>query len=192
MALHVLYTTDVWIADDFEYQTPTTQRLMAVFAGYTFYDSCLVIFYRNEWSGFKEMIIHHFVALLSFVHLVKEGYAHNMGCVCPLMEITSLFINNRWFLDTTGLRKTNPPLYIVNGALITILWFFSRILLPGWAGYMFVFRLRDQLWGLGALASSIVTITYIVAYSLQFIWFQKILRGMFKALGWLGDGGKKE
>merc|ERR1712139_59845 len=111
--------------------------------------------------------------------LCTGQFAHFMGLVGIAAEITTPFINLRWFLAESDMKSGR--LYIINGMLIVVLWFIFRI-----CGFAFlgvrIFEQRQDIYAMSWDKQMTVALTYVVGYGLQFFWFWKICRGALKAL----------
>lgn len=70
---------------------------------------------------------HHTAALASVAvsGLGDQGHIYTLALLAT--ELTTPFINARWWLDVTGRR--NDASYKLNGVAILVCWFFGRILL---------------------------------------------------------------
>ncbi len=106
--------------------------------------------------------------------------------VGSLCELTTPFINARWFMDKAGMKSS--MLYLVNGLIMLVSWFLLRVLLFGYMGWRIVV-MWDQIMTLTGVQKSAVIFAYTVGYGLQLFWFKKILRGALKAVGLIGGGG---
>ena len=81
----------------------------------------------------------------------------------------------------------DTTLYVVNGLFMTLLWFILRVCLFGWLGTR-MFAMRSALLSITSLQRNTVLFSYVVGYSLQLFWFNKIVKGALKAIGF---GAKK-
>ncbi len=113
------------------------------------------------------------------------------GVVAIMTEFTSPLVNNRWYMAINGMQTTHPTLFLVNGVLMTILWFILRIVLMGWVGLKMV-ALQETLWKIPIVTAWSAVITYTIGYGLQVFWFHKILRGCLKVMGLFQSNKKSE
>jgi hypothetical protein len=107
------------------------------------------------------------------------GFAHSVAICAMLTEATTPFINQRFFFDKAGMKSGS--LYLVNGLLMTVLWFILRVLMFGWLGWR-LFLMREGIMALPFVHRAVALSSYVVGYALQLFWFDKILRGALKAL----------
>ncbi len=182
MAVTAATSSGIYREEDFLFTTPETYKTFYVFVSYITYDAFVCIVYRNEWPGMLANAFHHSASIISFVHLIHLGYGHQMGLAAITMEASTPFINLRWFLEASGTRKTQPTLYLVNGGLMTLVWFIIRVLWPSLSVYLFLFVQFDQLYAVGISATAVLLGTSLVGYFLQIFWFTKIVKGILKAI----------
>ena len=150
-----------------------------VFVGYLSADLLLVLIYNKNWPGWEATTIHHFTGIVFFSMVNLNSFAHPLAICAMLTEITTPFVNQRFFLDKCGMKSS--PLYLLNGILMTVLWFIFRILLFCWLGWR-LWIMRSSVFALPTVHVMLVFYSYCVGFILQIFWFQKILKGVFKAL----------
>jgi hypothetical protein len=163
------------------YTTPYSHATNGMFVGYICSDLILLLFHLSEWPGAIPFLIHHVIAIWSYMDMMAHGFAHFLALLIVLFEGTGPFINLRWYLSQT--KRQNTTLYLYNGYILTVLWLILRIGVGGYVGYL--------LWGLRYTLQTVlpwyscygsIGFTYCVAYALQWFWFYKILRGAMKVL----------
>ena len=113
---------------------------------------------------------------------------HIFGMCAVLMETTTPFVNQRWFFAQSGIKS--GVLYLVNGLVMTVLWFLLRILVFFWLGTR-LFAMREQVFSVPLYKSGFILFSYAGGFSLQIFWFRKILKGALKAVG-IGGGSTSE
>ncbi|KAL0487272.1 5 TM domain-containing transmembrane protein [Acrasis kona] len=156
--------------------TPISDIATSFMLGYILYDLILVL---KWWPDDYGMIAHHFTAATMHVGvLCYDIVVLELGYV--ISEISTPFLNNRYFLDKSNSRGT---LYMINGIIIWILFFIVRIiiLLP-LVPSMHFFHPDDFAeyipFGVGAY----MYILYATISSLNVFWFYRITLGMIKAI----------
>ena len=188
MAFQALAETPaLYSSSDLMLVTPQTTITFKVFWGYILQDTLGSIYYNSKWSGWQANLIHHLAAMLCWGQLLDGGFAHFMGLIGIISEITTPFVNLRWFLHKAGLKDTT--LYLLNGLTMTLLWFIIRIGGFGMLGFR-IAASWDAVMALRPDQQFTVVFSYVVGYSLQIFWFYKIVRGALKALD-IGGGKKK-
>lgn len=170
---------DIFNSHDFWHATPRSSAAFAAFLGYLASDLMLTLFYTSKWSGYIANIIHHTIGLVCWYQLLVGGYGHMFGVSGILLEVTTPFINQRFFMDKAG--QKNTTLYVINGAIVTILWFLIRICFFTWVGFR-VFMFRSDLFTLRAYQVATVVLSFVGAFALQIFWFSKIVKGILKVL----------
>jgi len=165
--------------DDFFFATPESRRVLQVFLGYIWSDLMLTLYYRKRWPGWMENIFHHLCIMATWSIFILTGCGQAVATVSHLCELTTPFVNQRWFLAEAGMKSTST--YFYNGIAMLVLWFVTRILLYSWAG-LYLFKCLPQLQTLGTPATSVVISCYMAGLTLQYFWFYKIVRGALKSL----------
>lgn len=189
LALDGASALEMWTTDDFFGSSPESSRANRVFLSYLAYDLTNVLYWRKRWSGWKATAIHHAMGLACWTTIETRGVAHVLGITAILTEITTPFVNTRWFLAETGLKKS--VLYMVNGLVMTLLWFVFRILLFIWLGFR-LYAMRFALFAIPPDQSNVIELSFVIGFTLQVFWFRKIAKGAYKTLAGGGGGGKKK
>jgi hypothetical protein len=109
----------------------------------------------------------------------EDGFGHTFGMMGMMTEITTPFVNQRFFFDKSGMREGS--LYVVNGLIMTLLWFLIRVVFCGWMCYRLL-EMRVTLMTLSPFSLSTVIFSYCVGYALQLFWFKKIFKGALKVV----------
>jgi hypothetical protein len=167
-------------SDDLSMTTTCSTNALSIFMGYILSDLCWVLWYSKEWPGSLPMILHHVIALTTYTDLSARKLGHNLTLAILLMEVTTPFMNCRWFLSQIGMKHTQ--LYLINGLIMVQAWTVFRIVLGAYLG-IWMWRMRDQiaeapwftkwvsLWG-----------SFVLMYALQWFWFVKLVQGALKVL----------
>jgi hypothetical protein len=167
-------------SDDFSMTTTCSANTLSIFMGYILSDLGWILWYSNEWPGRNPMILHHVLALITCMDLSVQKLGQGLTLGILLMEVTTPFMNGRWFLSQMGMKDTQ--LYLINGLIMVQAWAVFRIGLGAYLG-IWMWRMRDQiteapwftkwvsLWG-----------SYVLMYSLQWFWFVKLVQGAKKVL----------
>lgn len=165
--------------DEFFYATPRSMLAARMFLGYIASDLVLAAWYGRRWKACMENLVHHVTIIATWSIFLDHRAGQFLACVAQICEITTPFVNQRWFLDVTGLKTSKA--YFYNGLTMTLLWFVSRVLLYSYCGWK-LFASRAQLMTLGAPAAVTVASCYLAGLALQYLWFYKIVRGALKSL----------
>ena len=118
---HAATSGQIWDKWDFFLATPESTFCICVFCGYLCCDLCIALYYREAWAGWKMNIAHHIVVILSLVQMLSgvgsghATYGHCFAMSAGMTELTTPFVNNRWFMDQMGMKSS--PVFVVNGLL---------------------------------------------------------------------------
>lgn len=154
-----------------------------VFLGYIFLDTALTFKCWNTWPGAGANVIHHACCIGAFWQSITGGYGHFYCMYAWVFEVTTPFINQRWFFDKSGMK--GGLLFKINGLLMVFLWIILRICVFGycmvvgpWQQMLAEAGGRLEMWR----CVSMLTIQ-VAGYALQWMWGYKILKGAMKAVG---------
>ncbi|CAA6654548.1 unnamed protein product [Spirodela intermedia] len=155
-----------------------SDAIFGISLGYFIYDLRMIL-WRFPALGGVEYIVHHGLSLYSFSLALLSGQAHLYILMVLFSEITTPFVNLRWYLDLSGLKSSK--LYLWNGIALTLGWLFARIILFFFLfGHMYHnFDQVKTMFTLGFYSLLAVPSTLAV---MNIFWFWKILRGLKKAL----------
>jgi len=174
----LLFTTDIF-SEGYQYTSPDVEAGINFMVGYLLSDAinCLQ---NRDWAGLNMTLLHHFAGSFCLGYLLVNSFGHGTAVLTFILEFTTPFVNQRWFLDTSGMKQT--LFYQINGALMTILWFIIRIVLFGWSGYYYIYQMNSSLSILPLTHQSVVFGGFILGYWMQIVWFSKIMKGLLKML----------
>jgi len=145
--------------------------------GYFIWDLFAILIFREMFT--KLTLLHHTVAFILFPVTVwnREGAIVLMQFI--LMEITTPFVNQRWFLDKSHMKEST--LYFANGITMFISFFFFRILFTPFMLY-FMYLHRSEARGLNRISQLTFTMGLILQFSFNSYWFYLIAKGLYKAI----------
>mmetsp|Transcript_2001 Transcript_2001/g.3260 ORF Transcript_2001/g.3260 Transcript_2001/m.3260 type:complete len:253 (+) Transcript_2001:232-990(+) len=164
--------------DFFEY-TPISLLSMEIFFGYITSDLLLSLYFNKRWNGWVENLVHHVCIIGTWTVLHQSRSGQFLAMVAHICELTTPFVNQRWFLYEANLK--NGKVYFYNGLAMVFLWFATRILFYTGCG----FTLQQQfgeLKTLGSVPAGVVVFCYTSGLFLQYFWFYKIVRGAIKSV----------
>lgn len=149
----------------------------AIVIGYLVAD--LLIMFVN-WSVVGEFffVTHHCVTIYAYFYVMSYGVLPWFANFRLLAEFSTPFVNQRWFFDALGLRKSKG--YAINGAFLFISFFLARIVtMPVY--YLMLFSVYDYpaFQDLGVLRH-IGLIVCLILDSINLYWFSKIFIGAKK------------
>mmetsp|Transcript_8390 Transcript_8390/g.9395 ORF Transcript_8390/g.9395 Transcript_8390/m.9395 type:complete len:256 (+) Transcript_8390:110-877(+) len=165
-------------ADFFE-STPLSLLTLRIFVGYVLSDLVPSLYYNVRWPGAIPNLCHHWFTILAWMGMGAGGYSQGLSLVLISCEITTPFVNMRWFFDKSAMKNT--VLFKINGLLMLILWFIFRIV-----GYfstaLRIYAHRQGVLALPALEMFIYLFSYVVGGALMLLWFSKIVNGALKMM----------
>lgn len=186
-ALVIAYIyTQTLSASDCYYSSPypsgpsllNTTSIQAFSFGYFLYDFLLIAF---NWSalGAADMLLHHFVGLLSNAAIIYWDCGTVYYLMAGISEITTPFVNQRWFFLQSDMRTS--PAWTINGVAIWALWMYARLPMAYW---YFYFIYRDWI-----VFSYMPVVPQIIFYfcaigisTLNVYWWYLITMGVYRAI----------
>ncbi|KAL8055779.1 hypothetical protein ABFS82_04G077100 [Erythranthe guttata] len=156
-----------------------SDTILGVSIGYFLSDLAMIFYYYPALGG-TEYVIHHGLSMYSIIQSLLSGQAHIYILMVLFTEITTPFVNLRWYLDVAGLK--NSKLYVYNGVALFLGWLVARVILFVFFFYhMFTyFDQVKQVYPMGFYSLLIVPPAMAI---MNLFWFWKIARGMIKTLG---------
>ncbi|KAJ6859577.1 transmembrane protein 56-B [Populus alba x Populus x berolinensis] len=151
---------------------------LGISIGYFLSDLAMILFHFPALGG-MEYLLHHGLSMLSIILALLSGQAQIYILMVLFSEITTPFVNLRWYLDVAGQKSSK--LYLWNGVLLFMGWLVARIL-------MFIFFFRHmfihfdqvkQIFPLGFYSILVIPGTLAV---MNVLWFWKIVKGLMKTL----------
>ncbi|CDP04013.1 unnamed protein product [Coffea canephora] len=182
-SLHLLIASDLFDAASQDElivnrKSPLSDTILGISIGYFLSDLAMIIYHFPVLGG-MEYVLHHGLSVFSIIQSLLSGQGQIYILMVLFTEITTPFVNLRWYLDTAG--QKNSKLYVCNGLALFLGWLVARILL---FMYFFVhlFSHFDQVKEVYTLGFySLLTVPPVLAMMNAF-WFLKIARGLIKTL----------
>uniref|UniRef100_A0ACD5VTH1 Uncharacterized protein n=1 Tax=Avena sativa TaxID=4498 RepID=A0ACD5VTH1_AVESA len=151
---------------------------LGVSVGYFITDFAMIFWVYPSLGG-MEYVLHHILSLISIVYATYSGEGQLYTYMVLISETTTPGINLRWFLDTAGMKKSKA--YLVNGALMVVVWLVARIILFIYLFYHLYLH-YDQVMRMQTFSCILVFGVPTVLLIMNTIWFTKILRGLKKTM----------
>ncbi|XP_057812131.1 uncharacterized protein LOC131026309 [Salvia miltiorrhiza] len=138
-----------------------------------------MICWRYPSLGGPEYVLHHSISAIAVAYAMYMGEGQLYTFMVLISEITTPWINIRWYLDVSGLKRSTA--YLINGVVIFFSWLVARILL---FGYMFyhVYLHHDQVMQMHTAGFLLVFVVPVALAIMNLMWFGKILKGLKKTL----------
>lgn len=156
----------------------SSDTILGMSIGYFLSDLAMIIWTYPTLGGL-EYVLHHGLSLFAIGQSLLSGQAQFYIFMVLFTEITTPFVNLRWYLDVAG--KKNSTLYLLNGVAMVIGWLVARVVLFVFFFYhMFMhFDQVKQMYPTGFY--SMLTIPPVLAM-MNLFWFWKIAKGLIKTL----------
>lgn len=159
--------------------TPYAGFVVASAIGYFVWDVCITLYYY-KYNGFG-FFLHAITALYVFLQALRP-FMLNSAAVFLWFEASTPFVNINWFgTHIPGL--ISPTIRNINSLALLVVFFLCRIVSGPLNGYRYfkpVFT--DPPTSVPTLDVYGVVASYLVMISLNFFWFYKMLRILFKMI----------
>ncbi|KAH6764849.1 TRAM protein [Perilla frutescens var. frutescens] len=138
-----------------------------------------MICWRYPSLGGPEYVLHHSLSAIAVAYAMYMGEGQLYTFMVLISEVTTPWINIRWYLDVCGLKRSSA--YLINGVVIFFSWLVARILL---FVYMFhhVYHHHDQVMQMHTAGFLLVFVVPVALAIMNLMWFGKILKGLKKTL----------
>ncbi|KAH0454756.1 hypothetical protein IEQ34_016680 [Dendrobium chrysotoxum] len=196
MSLYLVFFSD-FFSDQIE--GPVTLRSsnistfsLGVSAGY-FLTDLAMMFWSYPCLGGLEYVLHHSLSLCAIAYAMLTGEGQLYTYMVLISETTTPGINMRWFLDTTGMKRSGA--YLINGVLMFFAWLVSRVILAKAIVFHKVARILlfiylfyhiylhfDEVLQMHAFGYCLALAVPSALFIMNMMWFLKILKGLKKLL----------
>ncbi|KAG8371611.1 hypothetical protein BUALT_Bualt13G0106300 [Buddleja alternifolia] len=181
-ALYVLLVSDLFAVGPDELiinkSSTLSDTIMGVSIGY-FLTDLAMIFYHFPALGGKEYVIHHGLSMYSIILSLLSGQAQFYILMVLFTEITTPFVNLRWYLDAAGVK--NSKIYVYNGVALFFGWLVARVILFVFFFYH-MFLHFDQVRKIFPVGFYCTVMSPPIISLMNVFWFWKIAKGMVKTL----------
>uniref|UniRef100_A0A8C1UVE0 TLC domain containing 4b n=1 Tax=Cyprinus carpio TaxID=7962 RepID=A0A8C1UVE0_CYPCA len=154
---------------------------VAITCGYLFYDLVLL---ACNWSAMGDVffVCHHLAALYAYGFVLTRGALPYFANFRLISELSTPFVNQRWFFEALGYPRTHP-LVVGNGVAMAIVFFLVRIAVmpPYWAKVFATFG-TPTFERLGLAIQVAWIVSCVCLDILNTIWMYKIARGCYKVI----------
>lgn len=158
--------------------SPLSNFFLGVSVGY-FLSDLGMIFWLYPSLGGMEYVIHHSLSGIAVAYSMASGEGQLYTYMVLISEITTPEINMRWFLDTSGMKKSAA--YLINGVVIFIAWLVARVLLFVYLFYH-VYLHYHQVIEMHICGYLLVFVVPAALALMNLMWFGKIIKGLMKTL----------
>lgn len=181
LGLYIFFFDEATIADRLWGDSSLVKVNIAISSGYLVSDLFIIILY---WKviGDKYYIIHHCTALYAYFLILKDGVLLYVGNFRLLAELSSPFVNQRWFFEALKYPKFSKA-NVINGILMTVVFFVVRIsVIPAFYGYIYSVLGTEAYVRLGFFIQYSWIATCAILDVMNVMWMIKITKGCIKVI----------
>ncbi|XP_032343026.1 TLC domain-containing protein 4 isoform X2 [Camelus ferus] len=178
---YIFLFDEATIADPLWGISSPVQVNIAISTGYLISDLLILILY---WKviGDKYFIIHHCTALCAYYFVLRYGVLAYIGNFRLLAELSSPFVNQRWFFEALKYPKFSRA-NVINGILMTVVFFVVRIVsIPPLYAYIYSVLGTEAYLRLGVLVQFTWISSCLVLDVMNVMWMIKISKGCIKVI----------
>jgi hypothetical protein len=155
--------------------------------GYLIWDLSWMIWHYNETPD-KESICHHVLFLLVAYYNMYGFYFSKCFAWMACAEISTIFLNFRWFLLTLNQKSTVA--YTANSVLFCLTFLLTRIVVGGWGLYD-VWK-NKMYWEDGSFGVHGVVFGLHLIFLMNLFWSQKVVSGFVAGIRALLESDEKK
>eukprot|EP00249_Psilotum_nudum_P010174 c22381_g3_i1 orf=463-1269(+) len=155
-----------------------SQITVGVSIGYFLSDLAMILWCFPSLGG-TEYVLHHLLSVISLALSLYSGHAQIYIYIVLFSEITTPFVNMRWYLHVAGLK--NSKAYVINGVLLFLGWMMARVLLFVYF-FLHIYLHYDQVREIFPPGFYFLFIAPPLLALMNLFWFYKIVRGMIRML----------
>ncbi|EPS66679.1 hypothetical protein M569_08102, partial [Genlisea aurea] len=156
----------------------SSDALLGFSLGYFLSDLAMILYYYPALGGY-EYIVHHGLSLFSIFQSLTLSQVQFYTMMVLFTEVTTPFVNLRWYLDVSGLK--NGKIYLWNGVALFFGWLAARIVLFLYLLYHAYLHFDEVRQVSGVCFYTLFCVPPALA-AMNVYWFSKIARGMVKTL----------
>ncbi|KAJ1172363.1 hypothetical protein NDU88_004210 [Pleurodeles waltl] len=154
---------------------------VAITCGYLLYDMLLLARYWKT-MGDSFFVCHHLAVLYAYGYVLNRGVLPFFANFRLISELSTPFVNQRWFFDTVGQPRSSWPV-LLNGFAMTVVFFLVRIaVIPWYYRETFATFGSEAFERLGTGPQVAWIVSCIILDVLNVVWMYKILRGFYKVV----------
>ncbi|XP_055962564.1 TLC domain-containing protein 4 [Sorex fumeus] len=162
-------------------ESPLVDVNISIASGYLFSD--LVILLLNwEVVGDVGFVLHHCTSLYAFIFLLTNGVLRYIGNYRLLAELSSPFVNQRWFFEALKYPKFSKA-NIINGVLMMVVFFIVRVAaMPPFYYYVYSVYGTEPYLKLGRVIQYSWISSCSILDVMNIMWMIKISKGCIKVI----------
>ena len=156
--------------------------------GYLIEDTIIMLLEPSAHYELQYMC-HHIVALVGVISVAVTGSCAFFAFHRFLHELSNIFLNFMRFFNNLRVEKKSP-LYLANGLLFTVMFFFCRIAIMPWFWKQFFYCSWSDIVKPPLFVFYAVGAVGLALDIMNFYWFHLIVKGLLKVLR--GEGSSKD
>ncbi|NP_001129351.1 TLC domain-containing protein 4 isoform X1 [Rattus norvegicus] len=179
--LYLFFFDEATIADPLWGDPSLVKINISTASGYLISDLLIILF---NWKviGDKFFIIHHCAGLIAYYFVLKIGVLAYIANFRLLAELSSPFVNQRWFFEVLKYPKFSK-VNVINGILMTVVFFIVRIIaIPPMYFYVYSVYGTEPYIRLGSVVHFVWISSCIVLDVMNIMWMIKITKGCMKVI----------
>ncbi|XP_075062809.1 TLC domain-containing protein 4-like [Mixophyes fleayi] len=154
---------------------------VAVTSGYLVYD---LLFFARYWKEMRDpyMVCHHLAVLYAYGYVLNRGVLPYFANFRLISELSTPFVNLRWFLDVVGMPRSSKPV-LLNGLAMALVFFIVRIaVIPSYYSQVFATFGTEGYIRLGIGPQVAWIVSCVILDVLNVFWMYKIARGLYRVV----------
>uniref|UniRef100_A0A803SXP2 TLC domain-containing protein n=1 Tax=Anolis carolinensis TaxID=28377 RepID=A0A803SXP2_ANOCA len=153
---------------------------VAITCGYLLYDLLLLMRYWRT-LGDSLFVCHHLAALYAYGYVLSRGVLPFFANFRLISELSTPFVNLRWFLDTAGWPRSSW-LVLANGLAMMVVFFVVRIaVIPSYYAQVYFWYGTPEYERLGLWVQLAWIVPSVALEVLNVVWMYRIIRGFYRA-----------
>lgn len=153
-----------------------SQMTLGVSIGYFISDLAMILWFYPALGG-EEYVLHHLLSIISMSLSLYSGHAHFYIYIVLFSEVTTPFVNLRWYLNVVGMKTSKA--YAINGIFLFFGWLIARVILFAYF-FIHIYLHYDQVREIFPIGYYCLFIVPPSLAMMNLFWFYKILRGLLR------------
>uniref|UniRef100_A0A8D0HJD1 TLC domain-containing protein n=1 Tax=Sphenodon punctatus TaxID=8508 RepID=A0A8D0HJD1_SPHPU len=178
--LYILWFDDAVNANPIWGEPYLVKLNVAITCGYLLYDLLLLVRYWKA-MGDSLFVCHHLAALYAYGYVLSRGVLPYFANFRLLSELSTPFVNLRWFLDASG-HPRSSRLVLGNGLAMMLVFFAVRIaVIPTYYARVLAWYGTPEYQRLGPAVQLAWIGPSLALELLNLVWMYRITRGFYRA-----------
>ncbi|KAM9312880.1 TLC domain-containing protein 4-A-like [Gastrophryne carolinensis] len=187
--LYILAYDDAVNADPIWGDPLQVKMNVAITCGYLAYD---LLFFARYWKEMRDpyMVCHHFAVIYAYGYVLNRGVLPYFANYRLISELSTPFVNQRWFFDAIGKPRNSLPV-LINGLTMAVVFFIVRIaVIPSYYAHVFSTFGTEGFIRLGLGPQVAWIVSCVVLDILNVFWMYKIAFGFYRVVAKAKPEGK--